>query len=216
MKKAYFLFIILFSFATKSLAQVNIERCTEEDYINAFSASTVLCACEPSSTAELTPTDSMRIDSVLRHHYLAAEGYDSPGYELWRGKVIQRIITNEYVVEFSALIKGSGDPVGYRTAFLDPSFRPLGAIVGGHLKLHCCSHHLATLEVPLSEVPPILHLYRWESKNALPEEIGIYAPKNYVIQEFCYDLGSTLYVKGYELIDELYAGDTVYLKVTVK
>jgi len=216
MKKVYFLCIVLLSFAARTLAQVSIERCTEEEYNKAFSASIVLCACEPSLTAELSPADSMHIDSVLRHHYLAVEGYDGPEYDLWRGKVKQRILTNEYFVEFSAEIKGSGDPVGYRTAFFDPSFRPLGTIVGGHTKLHCCSHHLATLEVPLSEVPPILHLYRWESNKALPEEIGIYAPKNYVIQEFCYDLGSTLYVKGYELVDELYAGNTVYLKVTVK
>ena len=76
---------------------------------------------------------------------------------------------------------------------------------------------MATLEVPLGDVPPILHLYHWEYSNgALPEEIGQYAPKNIVIQEYYYDLSNTLYVKAYELVDELYAGDTVYLKVNVE
>ena len=199
-------------------AQVNVVRCTEYDYKKAYRASIVLCACMPSSPVKLTPTDSVRIDSVLRYHFLAAEGYDSSAYELWWNKrVRQRVETNIYIVEYGPEIKGSGNPVGDRTAFIDTLFHPLASIVGGHTRLHCCSNYVATLEVPLGDVPPILHLYRWEYSNrALPEEIGQYAPKNIVIQDYCYDLGKTLYVKGYELVDELYAGDTVYLKVNVE
>ena len=217
MKKTILICAVLFTFIAVD-AQVNVVRCTEDEYKRAFMGSMVLCACMPSSPAELTPADSMRIDSVLRYHFLAAEGYDSPAYELWWNKrVLQRVETNIYIVEYGPEIKGSGDPVGDRTAFIDTLFHPLGSIVGGHTRLHCCSNYVATLEVALSEEPPILHLYRWAySYSAFPEEIGLYAPKNIVIQNYCYDLGNTLYVKGYELVDGLYAGDTVYLKVNIE
>ena len=74
----------------------------------------------------------------------------------------------------------------------------------------------ATLEVSLSgDVYPVLHIYKWDSHSAIPVEVCKYAPKDFVIQEFRYGLYD-LYVKGYYIVDELYAGDTGYLKITVE
>ncbi len=150
----------------------------------------------------------------MLHHFLAAEGYDDAvHYDLWKG--FTWLHNKKYVVEYGPEIKG-GDVVFERTAFIDTSFRPLGFIVGGRATWDCCSRKVATLENSLSgDVYPVLHIYKWDSHSAIPVEVGKYAPKDFVIQEFRY--GSyDLYVKGYYIVDELYAGDTGYLKITVE
>ena len=49
----------------------------------------------------------------------------------------------------------------------------------------------------------------------LQEEVGLYVPNDFLAREYCYNLGGELFVKGLELIDDVYAGDTMYIKITV-
>lgn len=185
-------------------------RCSEEEYGKAC-RSILLCECIDLYMPKLSLEDSARIDSLLRYHYLPALGYD-----LWRVKPVHRRASGaeEYVVEFGAEIKGS-DIVGNHTAFIDSCFRPLGSIVGFRLRTDCCSHHAVTMEVwPEGEALPVLHIFRWGHEMVLPEEVGVYAPKDFVVEGYCYDFGGgVLYVKGYELVDGLHKGDFEYRKI---
>ena len=213
MKKFLFFCATTIVLASNALAQLEVVQCTEDDYKKGF-LSIFYCSCLYCEMPNLSPEDSARIDSVLLHHFLAAEGYDDTvHYDLWKG--FTRLHNKKYVVEYGPEIKG-GDVVFERTAFIDTSFRPLGFIVGGRATWNCCGRNVATLEVSLSgDVYPVLHIYKWDSHSAIPVEVGKYAPKDFVIQEFRYGLHD-LYVKGYYIVDELYAGDTGYLKITVE
>ena len=211
MKK--FLFFCATTIVLIACSSLKVVQCTEDDYKKGI-LSIFYCSCLYSEMPNLSPEDSARIDSVLLHHFLAAEGYDDTvHYDLW--KSFTRLLTKKYVVEYGPEIKG-GDVVFERTAFIDTSFRPLGFIVGGRATWDCCSRKVATLENSLSgDVYPVLHIYKWDSHSAIPVEVCKYAPKDFVIQEFHYGLHD-LYVKGYYIVDELYAGDTGYLKITVE
>lgn len=221
MKKALIICVALFAMFVSN-AQVTAERCTEEDY-NKARMSIICCACLPLVIPNLSPADSLRIDNLLRH-LLAAEGFDKSEYDLWWDrKGLQRRDNEEYIVSYGPELKGSGDPVATgRTAFIDTLllpkgltlFHPKGSIVGDHAVFCCCAYYIATSEWQLGK-PPILHLYRWNDQNALPKEIGQYAPNDFVAEEYYWE-GNILYVKGYEIIDELYAGDTIYMRISVE
>lgn len=198
-----------------SNARVTAVRCTEDDY-NEAKKSIFACSCLSFSIPNFSPADSMHIDSLLRHDFLAADGFDKPEYDLWWDRnVLQREGNNCYIVRYGPEFKGSGDPVATgRTAFIDTLFQPKGSIVGELASYNCCARRIATFEWRLDE-PPILHLYRWDYKNALPKEIGQYAPNDFVA-EACWWEGDVLYVKGYELIEELYKGDTIYMRISLE
>ncbi|MCR5424322.1 MAG: hypothetical protein K6E93_06140 [Bacteroidales bacterium] len=198
-----------------SNAQVTAVRCTENDYNKAM-RSIILCDCMPIPSPKLSPDDSIRVDNILRYTFLTTDGFDEPQYELWRDKdVLQRKDNKVYIVGYGPELKESGDPAATgRTAFFDTLFQPRGSIVGDGAVFDCCASHIATSEWRLDE-PPILHLYHWENGNALPKEIGQYAPNDFVVEEYCWD-GGILYVKGYALIDELYKGDTLYMRISVE
>ena len=215
MKKFLFFCATTIVLASNALAQLEVVQCTEDDYKKGIQS--MFYCSHLDLLPDFSPADNARMDSVLRHHFLAAEGYDDTvHYDLWRDtRVLQLFDTKNYVVEYGTEIKG-GDVVFERTAFIDTSFRPLGFIVGGRATWDCCSRKVATLENSLSgDVYPVLHIYKWDSHSAIPVEVGKYAPKDFVIQEFHYGLHD-LYVKGYYIVDELYAGDTGYLKITVE
>lgn len=221
MKKLLMIFVALFAMFVSN-AQVTAERCTEEDY-NKARMSIICCECLPLVIPNLSPADSLRIDNLL-WHLLAAEGFDKSEYGLWWDrKGLQRRDNEEYIVSYGPELKGSGDPVATgRTAFIDTLllpkgltlFHPKGSIVGDHAVFCCCADYIATSEWQLGK-PPILHLYRWNDQNALPKEIGQYAPNDFVAEEY-YLERDVLYVKGYEITDELYAGDTIYMRISVE
>ncbi|MCR5553912.1 MAG: hypothetical protein K6F29_00080 [Bacteroidales bacterium] len=221
MKKALMIYVALFAIFVSN-AQVNAVRCTEDDY-NKARYSAIYCSCLPFSIPNLSSADSLRIDNLLRH-LLAAEGFDKSEYGLWWDrKGLQRRDNEEYIVSYGPELKGSGDPVATgRTAFIDTLllpkgltlFHPKGSIVGDHAVFCCCADYIATSEWQLGK-PPILHLYRWNDQNALPKEIGQYAPNDFVAEEYYWE-GNILYVKGYEIIDELYAGGTIYMRISVE
>ncbi len=213
MKKALIICVALFAMFVSN-AQVTAERCTEEDY-NKARYSAIYCSCLPFSIPNLSSADSLRIDNLLRH-LLAAEGFDKPEYDLWCDKkMLQQIDNTGYIVSYGPKLKGSSDPVAPgRTAFIDTSFQLKGSIVGEHAVFGCCAYNIATSEWRLDE-PPILHLYRWNDQNALPKEIGQYAPNDFVAEKYYWE-GNILYVKGYEIIDELYAGGTIYMRISVE
>ncbi len=213
MKKALIICVALFAIFVSN-AQVTAVRCTEDDY-NKARYSAIYCACLPFSIPNLSPADSLRINNLLRH-LLAAEGFDKSEYDLWwNRKGLQRRDNEEYIVSYGPELKGSGDPVATgRTAFIDTSFQLKGSIVGEHAVFGCCAYNIATSEWQLGK-PPILHLYRWNDQNALPKEIGQYAPNDFVAEEYYWE-GNILYVKGYEIIDELYAGGTIYMRISVE
>lgn len=214
MKKLLMIFVALFAMFVSN-AQVTAERCTEEDY-NKARMSIIYCECLPLVIPNLSPADSLRIDNLLRH-LLAAEGFDKSEYDLWCDrKRLQRRDNEEYIVSYGPKLKGSGDPVATgRTAFIDTSFQLKGSIVGEHAVFGCCANYnIATSEWQLGK-PPILHLYRRNDRVALPKEIGQYAPKDFVAEEY-YWKWDMLYVKGYEITDELYAGDTIYMRISVE
>ena len=213
MKKVLIICVVLFAMFVSN-AQVIAERCTEEDY-NKARMSIICCECLPLVIPNLSPADSLRIDNLL-WHLLAAEGFDKSEYGLWWDrKGLQRRDNEEYIVSYGPELKGSGDPVATgRTAFIDTSFQLKGSIVGEHAVFGCCAYNIATSEWRLDE-PPILHLYRWNDQNALPKEIGQYAPNDFVAEEY-YLESDVLYVKGYEIVDELHKGDTIYMRISVK
>ena len=218
MKKFLFFCAATIVLASNALAQLEVVQCTEDDYKKGIQ-SMFYCSCLEFSLPNLSPADSARMDSVLLHYFLAAEGYDDTvHYDLWRHFIVLQLLdTKNFIVKYGPIIKGGdGDVVLERIAFLDASFRPLGFIVGDRATWDCCAHKMATLENSLSgDVYPVLHIYKWDSHSAIPVEVGKYAPKDFVIQEFHYGLHD-LYVKGYYIVDELYAGNTGFLKITVK
>ena len=213
MKKLLLLCLAMMAMASQ--AQVTAERCTKADYDNAVKSG-FYCECLPISRAKLSPADSMRIDSVLRHAYVPVEEHFS--YELWWNKLVhQNNRTQDYIVEFGARYKESGEFLfPAMTAFIDTSFRPLGAIVGGGFVWDCCAYRVATLESKHYNNPPMIHLYRWNhDKDAisLPKEVGVYAPKDIVAEGYHWGLDDILYVEGHELVDGR-QGETVYLRVS--
>ena len=215
MKKVLMICAVLFAMLVSN-AQVTAVRCTEDDY-NEAKKSIFSCSCLSFSIPNFSPADSMHIDNLLRHIFLAADGLDKPEYDLWWNRNVLQLIGGDkgYIVSYGPELKGSGDPVATgRTAFIDTLFHPKGSIVGKFAIYNCCARRIATLEWRLDE-PPILHLYRWEDKNALPKEIGQYAPNDFVAEAYCWG-GDVIYVKGYELIEEQYKGDTIYMRISVE
>lgn len=205
------LMLCLAMMAMGSQAQVTAERCTKADYDPCISW--FYCECSPITLAKLSPADSMRIDSVLRHVYVPVEEHFS--YELWWNKLVyQNNRTQDYIVEFGARYKESGEPLfSAMTAFIDTSFRPLGAIVGEGFVWDCCARRVATLE----SKHDVIHLYRWnhdKGAKSLPEEVGVFAPKDIVPEGYYWGLwDDALYVEGHELVDGR-QGDVVYLRVS--
>ncbi|MBR5029348.1 MAG: hypothetical protein IKX51_09015, partial [Bacteroidales bacterium] len=119
MKKFLFFCAATIVLASNALAQLEVVQCTEDDYKKGIQ-SMFYCSCLYCEMPNLSPEDSARMDSVLRHHFLAAEGYDDTvHYDLWRDTmVLQLFDTKNYVVEYGPEIKG-GDVVFERTAFID-------------------------------------------------------------------------------------------------
>lgn len=213
MKKVLMICMALFAMLVSN-AQVNAVRCTEDDY-NKARYSAIYCSCLPFSIPNLSFADSLRINNLLRH-LLAAEGFDKPEYDLWCDKkMLQQIDNTGYIVSYGPKLKGSSDPVAPgRTAFIDTSFQLKGSIVGNLADFDCCAYYIATSEWRMNE-PPILHLYSWKDKKAMPKEIWQYAPNDFVAEEY-YLESDVLYVKGYEIVDELHKGDTIYMRISVK
>lgn len=210
------LMLCLAMMAMGSQAQVTAERCTKADYDSAFWG-WFYCECSPITLAKLSPADSMRIDSVLRHVYVPVEEHFS--YELWWNKLVyQNNRTQDYIVEFGARYKESGESLfPAMTAFIDTSFRPLGAIRGEEFLCDCCAYRVATLESKHDNNPPVIHLYRWnhdKDTKSLPEEVGVFAPKDIVPEGYFWGLwDDALYVEGHELVDG-HQGETVYMRVS--
>ena len=215
MKKILMICAALFAMLVSN-AQVTAVRCTEDDY-NKAKISLFWCSCLSFSIPKFSPADSMHIDNLLRHDFLTADGFDKPEYDLWWDSNVLQLIGGDkgYIISYSPELKGSGDPVASgRIAFIDTLFQSKGSIVGVFANYNCCARRIATFEWRLDE-PPIVHLYRWVDKNALPKEIGQYAPNDFVAEE-CWWEGDVLYVKGYKIIDEVYAGGTIYMRISVE
>ena len=213
MKKVFLVCVAVIAFVATVSAQVTVVRCTEEEYKEAL-YSRFLCSCKCFLKAKLSQSDNMRIDSVLKHYYFEPIGNLGSDVCFWRDSVVKQW-DDIYVVEFGGEIESSGDFVALHTAFLDSLFRPLGAIVGESAEFDCCAHNVATLEKDIGDVSPIIHLYKLSAGMKLPEKVSIYAPNDFLAREYCYNLGGELFVKGLELIDEVYAGDTMYIKITI-
>lgn len=213
MKKVFLVCVAVIAFVAIVSAQVTVVRSTKEEYKEAL-YSKFLCSCRCFVNAKLSQSDNMRIDSVLKHHYFGPIGNLGSDVCFWRDSVIKQW-DDIYVVEFGGEIESSGDFVALHTAFLDSLFRPLGAIDGERAVFDCCARNVATLEKDIGDVPPIIHLYKLSAGMKLPEKVGIYVPNDFLAREYCYNLGGELFVKGLELIDEVYAGDTMYIKITI-
>ena len=213
MKKVFLVCVAFLAFVATASAQITVVQCTEEEYKEALYCK-FLCSCRYFLIAELSQSDSMHIDSVLKHHYFRPIGNLGSDVRFWRDRVVKKW-NDIYVVEFGGEIESSGDFVALHTVFLDTLFRPLGSIVGERAEFDCCAHNVATLEIEVGDVPPIIHLYKLSAEMKLQEEVGLYVPNDFLAREYCYNLGGELFVKGLELIDDVYAGDTMYIKITV-
>ena len=75
MKKFLFFCATTIVLASNALAQLEVVQCTEDDYKKGI-LSIFYCSCIYCEMPDFSPADNARMDSVLRHHFLAAEGYD--------------------------------------------------------------------------------------------------------------------------------------------
>lgn len=228
MKKAFLIystFLILVVITACKSGKLTAVRSTNEDYNKALK-SMLYCSCFPfklyifsptdsshmyfSPTDIFSPTDSLRIDGMLRN-LINSEKNDFD-FELFWNKVILSY-DNTHIVEYEYKIKDSSNHSSiHRIAFFDTLFRPLGLIVGKQLEYNCCAYYLATVDWKNDELPT-LHLFRWGYGVSLPVEIGKYAPKNFYIEDYCFDLGGWLYVRGHKIVNGVRKENTVYMRL---
>ena len=217
MKKATLLFFAVLT-TVFSNAQVKAVQCTENDYNQALQ-SQLLCSCADFAPADLSETESRRIDSVLHQHYFAAEGLDEADFDLEWTRLPYQHAQAAYIVEFRVINKGLKVPVDTKTAFIDSLFRPLGTINGGLMVTDCCIRRIATQEINYSGLPPWLYLYRWEPDKPIPDLIDQYNPllihqMDLQILEYCYSNTGEFFVKCKEF---RHGGSSmVYMRVSVE
>ncbi len=215
MKKAFLicsaLIIIAVMTACKS-GKLTAVRSTNEDYNKAIK-SMVYCSCLPFKPFNFSPTDSLLIDSMLRN-LINSKKNDSDFELLWNKNILS--YNNTYIVEYEYKIKDSSNLSSiHRIAFFDTLFRPLGSIVGKQLEYNCCAYYLATVDWKNNELPT-LHLFRWGDSASLPVKIGKYAPKNFYIEAYRFDLGGWLYVSGHKIANGIHKEDTVFMRLKIK
>lgn len=231
MKKAFLIcsaLLILVAMTACKSGKLTAERCTNEDYNKALK-SMLYCSCFPfklyifsptdsshmyfSPTDIFSPTDSLRIDSMLRN-LINSEKNDFDFELFWNKNILS--YDNTHIVEYEYKIKDSSNHSSiHRIAFFDTLFRPLGLIVGNRLVHNCCANYLATVDWEKDELPT-LHLFHWErwgDSASLPVEIGKYAPKNFYIEDYCFDLGGWLYVRGHKIVNGVRKENTVYMRL---
>jgi hypothetical protein len=215
MKKAFLIYstlLILVVITACKSGKLTAVRSTNEDYNKAIK-SIVYCSCLPFKSFNFSPTDSLRIDSMLRN-LINSEKNDFD-FELFWNKVILSY-DNTHIVEYEYKIKDSSNHSSiHRIAFFDTLFRPLGLIVGNRLVHNCCANYLATVDWKNDELPT-LHLFRWGYGVSLPVEIGKYAPKNFYIEAYRFNLGGWLYVRGHKIANGIHKEDTVFMRLKIK
>lgn len=212
MKKAFLIYstlLILVVITACKSGKLTAVRSTNEDYNKAIK-SMVYCSCLPFMPFNFSPTDSLLIDSMLRN-LINSEKNDFDFELLWNKNILS--YNNTYIVEYEYKIKDSSNLSSiHRIAFFDTLFRPLGSIVGKQLEYDCCAYYLATVDWKNDELPT-LHLFRWRYGVSLPVEIGKYAPKNFYIEDYCFDLGGWLYVRGHKIVNGVRKENTVYMRL---